>query len=215
MEKLHSGTTSEQEIIKKIITGEIFLFEILIRRYNPVLYKIAKAYGYNYQDAEDMMQDAHIAAYTNLKDFEHRSSYKTWLSKIMINKCINKSSYGYFKNEIPDSERVDTERMLYPNDNTPEKYVGNRELAKALEDSLQQLPEMYRTVFILREVEGFSVAETADLLNITLINVKVRTNRAKTMLQKQLEKYYTSSDIYEFNLKYCDNIVHKVFERIM
>ena len=133
----------------------------------------------------------------------------------MINKCINKSSYGYFKNEIPDSERVDTERMLYPNDNTPEKYVGNRELAKALEDSLQQLPEMYRTVFILREVEGFSVAETADLLNITLINVKVRTNRAKTMLQKQLEKYYTSSDIYEFNLKYCDNIVHKVFERIM
>lgn len=214
MEKVNFGTAAEEEIIEKINEGEIILFEILIRRYNPVLYKIARAYGYNHQDAEDLMQEAHIAAYLNLKNFEHRSSYKTWLSKIMINKCNYKSSYGYFKNEITDSEIVNTEGMIAGNENTTDKYLGNRELSKVLEESLQQLPDIYRTVFILREIEGFNVSETAELLSITPINVKVRLNRAKAMLQKQLEKFYSSADIYEFNLKYCDAVVRKVFENI-
>jgi len=212
METLNIRT--EEEIINKIKAGEKILFEILIRRYNPVLYKIARAYNYNHHDAEDLMQEAHIAAYLNLKNFEQRSSYKTWLCRIMVNKCIYRSSYGYFKNEIPNSEIVNTEPMKSSNYNATERSIGNRELAKVLEQSVQQLPEIYRTVFILREIEGFSVLETAELLNITETNVKVRINRAKTLLQKQLENFYSSSDLYEFNLKYCDSIVNNVFLRI-
>ena len=73
---------------------------------------------------------------------------------------------------------------------------------------------MYRLVFVLREIEGFNVAETAQLLNISTVNVKVRLNRAKAMLQKQLEKMYSSAEIYEFNLVYCDRLVKRIFDQI-
>jgi RNA polymerase sigma-70 factor (ECF subfamily) len=95
-----------------------------------------------------------------------------------------------------------------------EKAVLNKELGKVLEESLQQIPIAHRSVFLLREIEGFSVAETAELLGITPVNVKVRLNRAKAMLQKQLEKFYSAADLYEFHLAYCDKIVKNVFERI-
>ena len=83
-----------------------------------------------------------------------------------------------------------------------------------LEKSIQNIPVIYRTVFVLRDVEGFSVAETAELLNITATNVKVRLNRAKALLQKEIEQVYSRSELFSFNLIYCDAIVHKVFEKI-
>src|SRR5438067_770409 len=97
---------SEADIITKIISGETSLFELLIRRYNPVLYKIAKSYGFNHQDAEDLVQETHIAAYLKLSQFEGRASYKTWLSKIMVNNCLYKLNHGHSKNEQPDSEII-------------------------------------------------------------------------------------------------------------
>lgn len=92
--------TGEQNTIQKIVNGETALFEILIRRYNPVLYKIARSYGFEHEEAKDLLQETHIAAYQKLKQFESRSSYKTWVSKIMVNKCLYKLSYGKDKYEI-------------------------------------------------------------------------------------------------------------------
>ena len=83
---------NEKEIIQKIIAGELALFEVLIRRYNSVLYKIAKSYGFNHQDAEDLMQEVHFSVYKSLPKFEFRSSYKTWISKIMIHQCQYKKA---------------------------------------------------------------------------------------------------------------------------
>lgn len=211
------GLSSDEEIIKRVTEGETALFEILIRRYNPVLYKVARSYGFNHQDAEDLMQDAHVAAYQQLGQFEHRAAYKTWLSKIMVNKCLYKLRYGYYRHEAPHSEKINEEvtpAFMGQSDRTTEKTIMNRELAKALEASLQQLSLPYRSVFVLRELEGFSVAETAELLAISPVNVKVRLNRAKALLQKGLEQLYTSKELYEFNLVYCDAIVKRVFERI-
>lgn len=212
-----TGLSSDEEVIRRVLEGEAAFFEILIRRYNTVLYKIARSYGFNHADAEDLMQDAHVTAFQQLGQFGHRAAYKTWLSKIMINKCLYKLRYGYFRYESPHSERISEE--LVPattllSGTATEKEVLNRELSRSLEWSLQQIPLSYRSVFVLREVEGFSVAETAELLAITPVNVKVRLNRAKALLQKQLEQLYTSAELYEFNLVYCDAIVERVFERI-
>ena len=217
MEKeILSSVLSEEEIIKKIIAGEKALFEILIRRYNSGLYKIARCYGFNHQDAEDIMQETHVSAYTNLKNFQHKASYKTWVSKILIHKCVYKLSYGYFKNEQPGSDII--YENVKPMFNQPkiatEKIVLNKELSKVLEKSLAEIPLTYRTVFILREVEGFSTAETAELMNSTPVNVKVRLSRAKALLQKKVENFYSSADIFEFNAVYCDAIVKRVFENI-
>jgi RNA polymerase sigma factor (sigma-70 family) len=211
------GLFTDDELIRKIIEGETALFEVLIRRYNPLLYKIARSYGMNHQDAEDMMQETHFSAYTGLKTFRYDASYKTWLTKIMLHKCYHKLNYGNHKYEQPNSELFNDNipDMYEASDkNGTEKIISNKELASVLEQSLLQIPFTYRTVFILREAEGFSVSEAASLLNITPTNVKVRLNRAKAMLKKQLEKYYTSAEIFEFHQKYCDGIVENVFLKI-
>src|SRR5688572_3648780 len=181
---------TDETVIEKILKGEIAWFEILIRRYNPVLYRIARSYSFNHQDAEDLMQDTHVIAYTQLFKFEGRSTYKTWISRIMFNKCIYKLKYGYFKHEIPVEQvhELNYDPMYTKGKtNMTEATLLNRELSFVLENSIQNIPLIYRTVFLLREVEGFSVAETADLLNITPTNVKVRLNRAKSLLQKEIE----------------------------
>ena len=203
-------------LIGKILDGEITFFEILIRRYNAVLYRIARSYGFNHQDAEDLMQDTHVIAYTQLSKFEGRSSYKTWISRIMVNKCLYKLKYGYFKNEFPSELVQSNNESMHeaPKRNQTEDTLLNRELSMILEKSIQNIPVMYRTVFVLREVEGFSIAETAELLNITPTNVKVRLNRAKAMLQKDIEQVYSRREIYSFNLIYCDAIVQRVFQKI-
>ncbi|MGE5521908.1 MAG: sigma-70 family RNA polymerase sigma factor [Candidatus Dadabacteria bacterium] len=219
MERLEnlSTTTSESDIIQKILDGERALFEILIRRYNPVLYKVARSYGFSHQDAQDLMQDTYITVYLQLASFEHRSSFKTWITKILIHKCLYKLNYGYYKREITseDNPATNTETMQTLNSKSDtERAVANREFAKLLETHLEQLPVIYRSVFVLREVEGFSIAETAELLNISHVNVKVRLNRSKVMLQKKLESYYSASEIYEFNAVYCNAMVNSVFAKL-
>jgi RNA polymerase sigma-70 factor (ECF subfamily) len=219
MEKLPVtvNISTDEEVIEKILTGEIILFEILIRRYNPVLYKIARSYGFSHQDAQDLMQDTHVAAYQNLSQFEGRASYKTWISKIIIHQCLYKLKYGYHKNEVPAaaSPGFDNQPLHMKASVQPDQHTVNKELGIILEKSLESLPASYRTVFVLREIEGFSVKETAEILNISNINVKVRLNRAKSLLQKEVERFYSGADIYSFHLLYCDAVVQNVFARIM
>jgi len=214
-EVVHSSL-DEEELIKKIVDGDKTLFEVLIRRYNSVLYKLARCYGFNHQDAEDIMQETHVSAYTNLKNFQYKASYKTWVSKILIHKCVYKLSYGYFKNEHPGTNEMNDQAKPVFNQSRmgTEKIILNKELSKVLEKSLEEIPLTYRTVFILREVEGFSINETAELMNSSPVNVKVRLNRAKTLLQKKLEGFYSSTDIYEFNAIFCDALVKRVINQI-
>jgi RNA polymerase sigma-70 factor (ECF subfamily) len=211
-------TDPDHTVIKSIKTGNIRLFEILIRRYNALLYKIARSYGFNHQDAEDLMQETHVSAYMSLQKFEGRSSYKTWITRIMVNKCFYKLKYGYFRKEVPTETAVvglnHHPMSVSTKESQTENVVLNHELASVLEKSFESIPVMYRTVFVLREMEGFSVAETAELLKITPENVKVRLNRAKTLLQKQIGQFYSPAEIYVFNLVYCDDIVDEVFEQI-
>ena len=214
--KVVHSSLDEEELIKKIVDGDKTLFEVLIRRYNSVLYKLARCYGFNHQDAEDIMQETHVSAYTNLKNFQHKASYKTWVSKILIHKCVYKLSYGYFKNEHPGTNEMNDQVKPVFNQSRmgTEKIILNKELSKVLEKSLEEIPLTYRTVFILREVEGFSTNETAELMNSNPVNVKVRLNRAKTLLQKKLEGFYSSTDIYEFNAIFCDALVKRVVNQI-
>ena len=207
---------SDEEIVHKVVGGDILLFEILIRRYNSLLYKIARTYGFGHHDAEDLMQETHVCIYQKLAGFRGNASYKTWITKIHLHNCYHKANYGYNKYEHPDDEVISKEpTRIAAECFSTEKKVVNRELSNVLEKSLENLPLTYRSVFVLREVEGFSVAETAEILSITTINVKVRLNRAKTLLQQQLEKFYSSAELYEFNLVYCDGMVRKVLEKIL
>jgi len=206
---------TDLEVVQKIVAGEVELFEIIIRRNNSFLYKTGRAYNYNHEDTQDLMQDTYIDAFTNLSKFENRSSFKTWIIKIMLNNCFKKQQKWSFKNVAP-AEINDKSLPMFSNHKHTDtsKAVANKELNFVIENALLQVPIDYRTVFTLREVNGMSVAETADSLNISESNVKVRLNRAKTMLRKEVEKSYSAEDIFEFNLVYCDAMVTRVMNKL-
>ena len=203
------------EIIQKIISGDLPLFEILIRRYNPYLYKTGRAYNYSHEDTQDLMQDAFTDAYRNLVKFEDRASFKTWIVTIMLNNCYRKQQKSGFRNEVKNEINERSQPLFSTQSHTDTNTViMNRELSNVIENALQQLPADYRMVFALREMNGLNVAETAEALQITASNVKVRLSRAKAMLRNEIEKSYSVADIFEFNLVYCDAIVEGVMRRI-
>lgn len=207
--------TDEKVIIQKILEGEKALFEVLIRRTNAILYKIARIHGFNHQDSEDLMQESHISAFQHLQSFAYRSSYKTWISKIMVNKCLYKLKYGYQGKETNEIFNENAQPMHTSiTSSSTDVTVNNNELGKVLENCIQHLPFIYRSVFLLRELEGHSVIETAEMLGITEVNVKVRLNRARIMMQKELETYYNRSEVYSFHLKYCDALTQKVMAKL-
>ena len=166
---------SDLEVVEKIVEGEVELFEIIIRRNNSFLYKTGRSYNYNHEDTQDLMQDTYIDAFTNLSKFEKRSSFKTWIIKIMLNNCYKKQQKWSFKNITP-TEINDKSLPMFSNHKHTDtnKAVVNKELNFVIENALQQVPMDYRMVFTLREVNGLTVTEAANALNISESNVKVR-----------------------------------------
>jgi RNA polymerase sigma-70 factor (ECF subfamily) len=186
----------DEEIIKKIINGKSDLFEQLMSRYDCFLSAIARRYNFDDQSVNDLLQETHIAVYSNLSRFKFNATFKTWLSKIMIHKCLYKLKYGYKKHEeyrFLRDQSISCQKICRDLDNA-ELIFLKKELNNLLQKTIKKLPFVYKTVFILREVEGYSVAETANLLNISDINVRVRLTRAKVMLQKKLKYLYSPGD---------------------
>ena len=210
-------TITETELIKRIGKGETELFEILIRRNNPFIYKVGMSYGYKHEDVEDLMQETFIAAYLNLGKFEGRSSFKTWITRIMLNQCYQKAQKLSFKNEKTyDTIFNEKTTPMFENSQSKDAYkiVLNKELSYIIGNALTAIPLQYRMVFSLRELNGMSTAETAEVLDISETNVKARLNRARQMLREKLETMYSPGDIFEFNLIYCDKVVNKVMNAI-
>lgn len=207
---------TDLEIVSRVLSGEVALYEIIIRRYNSYLFRIGRTYTFNHADTEDLMQETYLSAYTSLSKFENRSSFKTWLVKIMLNHCYHrKQKFSFQKEVMTESFKQETAIPMFANhNNDTDKTITNKELGRVLENALQQIPENYRIVFSLRELNGMNTNEASEALNISESNVKVRLNRAKAMLRSEIEKMYSPADIFEFNLIYCDRIVENVMERI-
>lgn len=204
----------DSDLIALIREGEKEIYRFIIKRYNPYLYKIGRSYNYNHADTEDLMQDTFIDAYKHLNQFQGRSSFKTWITRIMLNNCYRKQQKFSFKKEI-SKELFEESRPMYSNThNQTERVVRSREIRDIVEGALAQLPLKYRLVFSLREMNQMNVTETASLLGISKANVKVRLSRAKSMLREQIEKSYSPVDLFEFNLVYCDPMVDRVMAKI-
>jgi RNA polymerase sigma factor (sigma-70 family) len=219
LEKIHMDILklTDTEVIQRVLSGDTGLFEIIIRRYNPVLYKTGRAYGFNHQDIEDLMQETYIRAYQNLSGFENRSAFKTWLIRIMLNLSFHKMRKYSFRNEKATGLHgyLHSPVLFMTNNHSDtSRSVINKELSHTIEMALDKLPRDYKMTFTLRELAGLNVAETADLLGTSATNIKARLSRAKLMLRNEIEKTYSPEDIYEFNLIYCDQIVDRVIYRI-
>jgi len=209
---VETGILPDNEIISRILQGEKNLYAVIIRRYNQRIYRVAMAIIGDDTEAEDAMQVAYINAWQNLEKFKFRSSFSTWLTRIMINECLlrikKRKHFLEMKEEIIDQGRQNSNRQ------NAASAIITTELKKTLEQAIQNLPEKYRTVFILRELENMSVSETKECLSISEVNVKVRLNRAKSMLRNSLSDLYRSGDIFEFHLSRCDSVVENVMKQI-
>jgi len=200
---------SEEEIVARILSGEKKLYESLIRKYNQRLYRIGRSIVNDDNEVEDIMQTAYLNAYVNLARFENKSSFSTWLTKILINESLLHKKRKAKLEQI----LIEKQDVKYHSD-TPLTGLMNNELKIVLEKSIAVLPEKYRLVFVMREVEEMSTRETMETLNLTESNVKVRLNRAKEMLRDSLSSQYRFSGVYDFHLTRCDRMVNYVMTRI-
>src|SRR5215470_13873270 len=160
-------TFIEAEIIGRIKAGEKELFEILIRRNNPYLYKIGISYGYSHHDVEDLMQDTFVSAFINLDKFEHRSSFRTWIVRIMLNHCYQKTQKMSFKNEkFMEPSHNENVVPMFQDRSLADAYrsIGNKETSQIIGEAVLRIPVEYRMVFCLRELNGMSTAETAQVM---------------------------------------------------
>lgn len=200
---------SDEEIVARILSGEKQMYESLIRKYNQRLYRIGRSIVNDDNEVEDIMQTAYLNAYVNLAGFENKSSFSTWLTKILINESL------LHKKRKAKLEQILIEKQDVKHyTDTPLTGLMNNELKIVLEKSIAVLPEKYRLVFVMREVEEMSTSETMKTLNLTESNVKVRLNRAKEMLRDSLSSQYRFSGVYDFHLTRCDRMANYVMTRI-
>lgn len=194
----------DEVLVKRILDGEKTLFELVIRRYNQRLFRIGMSVLDNDAETEDAMQTAYINAYEHLSAFENRSSFGTWVTRIMLNECLAQKKKRQRFRAALETQPENTTSMA-----TPDYSLANKELRTVLEDAVAHLPEKYRLVFVLREIEEMSIKETSEALSIEAPNVKVRLNRAKTMLRESLNGYM-KDHLYNFHLSRCDRMVTNV-----
>lgn len=213
------GKMPDSLVIKRVLSGEKELFEILMRRYNQTLYRVIRSYLKDDADAEDAMQEAYLKAYDKLQQFKGNSAFSTWLIRIGINEALLRIRSLKKTKSLYDTEEdgIQTEKVLQIPDSTqmnPEKKIINKELTTLIEQSIDQLPPKYRTIYMLKEVEGMDNEQIAQCLDITPGNVKVRLHRAKELLKNAIYERSTDTEIFEFGTSRCDRIVNTVMKRI-
>ena len=218
----NAAMLSDTDVVKLVLQGDTMSFELIMRRYNRRLYRIARGVLRNDADAEDLVQDAYLKAYENLNHYQGKGPFSAWLAKITVNEALGRlRSKGIGKDSISLDDPEQREEANYMASlvsrlPTPEQDVARREVRRLLESAIDDLPDVYRMVFMLCGVEEMSVAETADCLDVEPATVKTRYHRARKLLQHQLSSLIDSNagDAYSFDGVRCDRIVSGVLLRL-
>lgn len=206
----------DEEIAGRVRAGEIALYEIIMRRYNQRLFRIARAIVRNDLEAEDVIQEAYVRAYANLDQFAGRAKFSTWLTKIAINEALARAKRDKSFDNMSGAERSGGMDDMESPDRTPEQQALNHEARAFLESAIDTLAPGYRAVFVMREIEEMTTAETAECLEITEQTVKTRLFRAREMIRAELisRAGVAGSKAFEFLGAPCDRVVAEVFRRI-
>jgi RNA polymerase sigma-70 factor, ECF subfamily len=208
---IQPSALADEEVVVRVRAGETHLFEVLMRRYNQRLYRAVRAILQNDADAEDAVQQAYLNAYRHLDQFEGRARFSTWLTRIAVYEALSRKRQARDKPlGSSDDEQVDRAVSAAPD---PERQTYAGELGTLLEAALGALPHGYRSVFLLREIDGLNTAETARQLRLSEGTVKTRLHRARDLLQRKLHDV-TPPEAFRFDGKRCDGIVAAVMGRL-
>jgi len=207
-------SVSDEEIVRRVLAGEVELFELVMRKYNRRIYRIVRAILKSDDDAEDVMQEAYVKAYAHLRDFAGRARFSTWLTRIAVHEAFARSRQGR-RFELVENADTETPIMTHAV-RSPEQRASDSELGGILEQAIEELPAGFRAVLVLRLIEQLSVEETSEALDLTEETVKTRLHRARGVLQERLADRVgaTLPSLFDFGNSRCDRVVARVLERI-
>jgi RNA polymerase sigma-70 factor (ECF subfamily) len=206
---------SDQAIVDRVRAGDTAVYEILVRRHNQRLYRTIRAILRSDRDVEDVMQQAYVDAYLHLDQFRGQAQFATWLTRIAVNRAI-RAGHGDRRLDLVSND-VDLALAHTPAAGLdPERSMYGHELKDVLQAVIDELPDPFRVVFVLREVEGLSTADTAASLSINEDTVKTRLHRAKRLLRDRIESRLgpAARQAYPFHLSRCDRVVARVMQKI-
>lgn len=209
---------SDEEIVARIVRGETLLFELLMRRHNQRVYRTIRAILGTDDEAEDVMQQTYLNAYAHLSSFAGNARFSTWLTSIAVNEALGRRRRSGAKALRVVSSTADDDPMLHvqSNEPDPERQAMTGELKQLVEREIMALPDHYRTVLMLRQVEGLSTEETAESLQLSTDVVKTRLRRARMMLREAIfERAGTLDHLFDFPATRCDRVVNAVMQRIV
>jgi RNA polymerase sigma-70 factor, ECF subfamily len=191
--------SDELALVQRAKSGDVEAFEELVRRYDRNVFRIAQHITQNREDAEDVVQEAFLKAYNNLGQFQGQSKFYTWLVRIAVNEALMKLRRRRPERTVSLDEEVKTEDNSVPREvadwsPNPEQQYTQSELRDILDRTIHGLPATFRTVFVLRDVEGLSTEETAEALDLSVPAVKSRLLRARLQLRDRLNKYFQRRD---------------------
>jgi len=207
---------SDEDIVNRVVDGQTALYEVLMRRHNERVYRAARSIVHDEDEAEDVMQQAYVNAYVNLRQFDRRAKFSTWVTKIAIHEALARArKQGRYRAvDFTDEENQAVERQPSRN---PEHHAFAGELRSLLESAIDELPDGLREVFMLREVDGLNTAETAESLGVSEDVVKTRLSRSRAALRNQLAERagIVAAEAFRFPQPRCDRVVAAVFARIL
>jgi RNA polymerase sigma-70 factor (ECF subfamily) len=208
---------NDEGVVERVRAGDTALYEIIMRRYNQRLYRVARAILRDDAEAEDVIQDTYVRAYQNLHQFAGYSPFSTWLTRIAVHEALRRLRQRSRNQQLDEFEQDEEGSMkAVETSPDPEQQASIAELGRLLEEVVLGLPDGYRTVVMMRDIEQMSTSETADALDLTEQNVKVRLHRGHAMMRGSLmarlgEAGKTAFPFMGFR---CDRVVQGVFARL-
>jgi RNA polymerase sigma-70 factor (ECF subfamily) len=217
-EKSELDELRDEDVIARVKSGDTGLYEIIMRRYNQRLFRVAVAIVRDHAEAEDVMQEAYVRAYQHLDQFEGRAAFSTWLIRIAVHEGLSRVRQRK-RNVSLEGPAYDGEPSMKELEGTlpdPEQNASRAELNQLLEEVVLGLPDQFRTVIMLREVEGLNISEIASILDLSEQNVKVRLHRGRALARGVIvERVGTNArNAFPFMGVRCDRVVRIVLSRI-
>ena len=216
----NSAAAESRALAHSIAAGDAAAFERMMRHYNRRLYRLARATLRDRTEAEDALQDAYICAYRAMGSFRGESSLGTWLSRLVLNECFARMRRtARRENVVPivSASRHGETHMIIDEADSPDSAAARVQIRELLERKVDELPESYRTVFVMRSVEELTVDETAETLGIPEETVRSRHFRARNLLRESLARDLDLAEpgLFEFGGIHCDRVVANVLARIL
>ena len=210
---------TDAAVVARVQAGERDAFEVVMRRYNQRLYRLARATLRDDTEAEDALQDAYIAAFRGLSRFRGDASLSTWLSRLVLNECLGRKRRAARRDKVVPMTSLPTgldDTAVPDTGERPDAAALRAQVRVLLEHKLDELPEDYRSVFVLRSVEDLSVEATAECLGVPEATVRSRHFRARSLLREALSGEFDTAErsLFEFGAARCDRVVARVLARL-